>query len=105
MGAKGLEHYLDNSATTAVSKAAADTAYRVMTEAYGNPSSLHSKGMEAEAELKHLEGFVIGIQKKLSNERFVANAPEQVVALERKKLSDSNEKIATLKETIAALKK
>jgi valyl-tRNA synthetase len=60
---------------------------------------------KAEAELKHLEGFVIGIQKKLSNERFVANAPEQVVALERKKLSDSNEKIATLKETIAALKK
>jgi valyl-tRNA synthetase len=47
----------------------------------------------------------MGIQKKLSNERFVANAPEQVVALERKKLSDSNEKIATLKETIAALKK
>ena len=60
---------------------------------------------KAEAELKHLEGFVIGIQKKLSNERFVANAPEQVVALERKKLSDSNEKIATLKETIASLKK
>ena len=60
---------------------------------------------KAEAELKHLEGFVMGIQKKLSNERFVANAPEQVVALERKKLSDSNEKIATLKETIAALKK
>ena len=52
MGAKGLEHYLDNSATTAVSKAAADTAYRVMTQAYGNPSSLHSKGMEAETELK-----------------------------------------------------
>ena len=47
-----MEHYLDNSATTAVSKAAADTAYRVMTEVYGNPSSLHSKGMEAEAELK-----------------------------------------------------
>ena len=60
---------------------------------------------KAEAELKHLEGFVVGIQKKLSNERFVANAPEQVVALERKKLSDSNEKIATLKETIASLKK
>ncbi len=47
-----MEHYLDNSATTAVSKAAADTAYRVMTQAYGNPSSLHSKGMEAETELK-----------------------------------------------------
>ena len=40
----------------------------------------------------------------LSNERFVANAPEAVVALERKKQSDSEEKIAALKESIAALK-
>ena len=47
-----MEHYLDNSATTAVSKAAADKAYAVMTRLYGNPSSLHSKGIEAENELK-----------------------------------------------------
>ena len=59
---------------------------------------------KAEAELKHLEGFLAGIQKKLGNERFVNNAPEQVVALERKKASDSLEKIAALKETIAELK-
>ena len=59
---------------------------------------------KAEAELKHLEGFLAGIQKKLSNERFVNNAPEQVVALERKKASDSLEKIAALKETIKSLK-
>lgn len=57
-----------------------------------------------EAQLKHLEGFLNGIKKKLSNEKFVANAPENVVALERKKQSDSEEKIATLKESIAALK-
>ena len=60
---------------------------------------------KAEAELKHLEGFLAGIRKKLSNERFVSNAPEQVVALERKKEADSLEKIAALKETIASLKK
>ena len=60
---------------------------------------------KAEAELKHLEGFLNGIRKKLSNERFVANAPEAVVALERKKEADSLEKIAALKETIATLKK
>ena len=48
-----MEHYLDNSATTAVSKAAADKAYAVMTRLYGNPSSLHSKGIEAENELKN----------------------------------------------------
>ena len=59
---------------------------------------------KAEAELKHLEGFLAGIQKKLGNERFVNNAPEQVVALERKKASDSLEKIAALKETIKSLK-
>ena len=60
---------------------------------------------KAEAELKHLEGFLMGIRKKLSNERFVANAPEAVVALERKKEADSLEKIATLKQTIESLKK
>ena len=57
-----------------------------------------------EAQLKHLEGFLAGIKKKLSNEKFVAHAPEAVVALERKKQSDSEEKIAALKESIAALK-
>ena len=58
-----------------------------------------------EAQLKHLEGFLAGIEKKLSNEKFVANAPEKVVALERKKQSDSIEKIAALKASIAELKK
>ena len=58
-----------------------------------------------ETQLQHLEGFLAGVMKKLSNERFVQNAPEQVVALERKKQSDAEEKIAALKENIAALKK
>ncbi len=58
-----------------------------------------------EAQLKHLEGFLAGVKKKLSNEKFVAHAPEAVVALERKKQSDSEEKIAALKESIAELKK
>ena len=42
------EIYLDNSATTRVLKEAADAAYSAMTENYGNPSSLHKKGIEAE---------------------------------------------------------
>ena len=54
--------------------------------------------------MKHLEGFLAGVMKKLSNERFVANAPEAVVALERKKQSDSEEKIAALKESLEALR-
>ena len=58
-----------------------------------------------EAQLQHLEGFLAGVMKKLSNERFVQNAPEAVVAMERKKQSDAEEKIAALKQSIAALKK
>ncbi len=46
-----LEHYLDNSATTVASKAAADAAYKMMIQNYGNPSSLHGKGIDAEKEL------------------------------------------------------
>ena len=60
---------------------------------------------KAEAQLKHLKGFLMGVRKKLSNENFVAHAPEKVVALERKKESDSVEKIAALKATIEELKK
>lgn len=46
-----MEHYLDNSATTAVYREVAEKAAEIMTVNYGNPSSLHSKGMEAEDEL------------------------------------------------------
>ena len=60
---------------------------------------------KAEAELKHLEGFLVGVQKKLSNEKFMSHAPEAVVALERKKQSDAESKIATLRDTLAKLKK
>ena len=60
---------------------------------------------KAEAQLKHLEGFLMGVRKKLSNENFVAHAPEKVVALERKKESDSVEKTAALKATIEELRK
>lgn len=51
MEEKALEHYLDNSATTVVSEKSAVKAYKIMTEIYGNPSSLHLKGMQAEQEL------------------------------------------------------
>ena len=60
---------------------------------------------KVEKELQHLEGFLMGIRKKLGNENFVAHAPEAVVARERKKESDSVEKIAALKQTIEELKK
>ncbi|MBD5237890.1 MAG: valine--tRNA ligase [Bacteroidales bacterium] len=56
-------------------------------------------------DLKHYEGFLAGVEKKLSNERFVSNAPEAVVAMERKKQSDAKEKIEAIKASIAALTK
>ena len=58
-----------------------------------------------EKELKHLEGFLAGIKKKLSNENFVANAPAAVIERERKKQSDSEEKIAALKASLEELRK
>ena len=60
---------------------------------------------KARAQLEHLRGFLAGIEKKLSNENFIAHAPEQVIALERKKKADSESKIATLLVTLEKLKK
>jgi len=70
----------------------------------GNMIDVDAEIEKLEAQLQHLEGFLQGVMKKLANERFVQNAPEQVVALERKKQADSEEKIAALRESIAALK-
>ena len=89
-------------------KDATASAFMVGTDEFavplGNMIDIDAEIEKQEAQLKHLEGFLAGVMKKLSNERFVQNAPEQVVALERKKQSDSEEKIAALKESIAALK-
>ena len=71
----------------------------------GNLIDVEAEVAKQEAELKHLEGFLVGIRKKLANERFVANAPAQVVELERKKLADTESKIEAIKVTLATLKK
>ncbi len=55
-------------------------------------------------ELNYTKGFLKSVQKKLSNERFVNNAPEQVVAIERKKAADAEAKIETLEKSLASLK-
>ena len=71
----------------------------------GNLIDVEAEIAKQEAELKYLEGFLIGVQKKLSNEKFVANAPAAVVEMERKKQADAESKIAALKESLAKLKK
>lgn len=94
--------------TTNAEKTADKALFMVGTDEYAVPmGSLIDVAAEIEkqeAQLKHLEGFLAGIKKKLSNEKFVANAPEAVVALERKKQSDSEEKIAALKASLSELR-
>ena len=90
-------------------KDATASAFMVGTDEFavplGDRIDLAAEIEKQEAQLKHLEGFLAGVKKKLANEKFVAHAPEAVVAMERKKQSDSEEKIAALKESLAALKK
>lgn len=98
------------SAVTIVSEKNADSSqFMIGTDEFmvpmGDLIDVEAEIKKQEAQLKHLEGFLMGINKKLSNEKFVANAPENVVALERKKASDSEEKISALKQSIAELNK
>ncbi len=97
-----------DAVTVVAEKDATASAFMVGTDEYavplGDKIDVAAEIEKMEAQLRHLEGFLAGIKKKLSNGKFVAHAPEAVVALERKKQSDSEEKIAALKEGIAALK-
>ena len=93
-----------SSVVNAEEKPADASSFMVATSEYAIPLG-HLIDTTAEKEklmqqLQHLEGFLAGVRKKLSNERFVANAPEAVVALERKKEADSLEKIATIKASL-----
>ena len=90
-------------------KSADASAFMVGTSEYavplGNLIDVAAEIEKQEAQLKHLEGFLVGVRKKLSNERFVQNAKPEVVALERKKEQDSLEKIAALKASLEELRK
>ena len=90
-------------------KDASASAFMVGTDEFavplGDMINVEEEIKKLQQQIEHLEGFLVSVQKKLSNERFVQNAPEAVVALERKKQSDTEEKIAALKESIAALQK
>ena len=84
-------------------------SFRVKSNEYFVPISIENIDVEAEikkleGELKRAEGFLFGISKKLSNERFVSNAPEKVLELERKKEADTVAKIETIKSSLSSLK-
>ena len=91
------------------SKAEGASSFMVGTTEYavplGNMIDVEAEIARMEAELKHKEGFLQGVLKKLSNEKFVNNAPAAVLEMERKKQADAESIISSLKESIAALKK
>ncbi|MBR5062986.1 MAG: valine--tRNA ligase [Prevotella sp.] len=92
----------------ATEKRADASAFMIGTDEFAVPLGdlidVEAEIAKQETQLQHLEGFLAGVMKKLSNEKFVANAPEAVVAMERKKQADAEEKIAALRQSIAELK-
>jgi len=71
----------------------------------GDAIDVEAELEKIEKELSYTEGFLNSVRKKLSNERFVSNAPEQVIAIERQKEADALAKIETLKLSRSNLKK
>ena len=81
-------------------------SFRVNAHEYFVPvasSNIEEERKKMEEELKYQEGFLSSVEKKLSNERFVSNAPEKVVEIERKKAKDAQTKIAALKSRLSTL--
>jgi len=103
-----IQKLTNTSQINTVAEKVDGASFRVKSNEYFVPIAVEDIDVAAEieklnAELKRAEGFLFGIQKKLSNERFVSNAPAQVIALERKKASDTEAKIETIKSSLASL--
>ena len=90
-------------------KSAQSSSFIIGTTEYSIPLdkfiNVDAEREKLEADLAHQRGFLAGVIKKLSNERFVQNAKPEVVALERKKQADAEARIATLEAALEALKK
>ncbi|WP_439128068.1 valine--tRNA ligase [Polaribacter sp.] len=104
-----IQKLTNTSAINYISEKVDGASFRVKSNEYFVPISKENIDVEAEikklsAELKRAQGFLVGIQKKLSNERFVSNAPENVIALERKKEADTLAKIETIISSLNSLK-
>ena len=95
------------SIDTVEQKGSGAASFMVGTTEYavilGDLIDVEAEKAKLEAELKYLQGFLTGVQKKLSNEKFVANAPQAVVEMERKKQADAESKIASIKESLVQL--
>ena len=117
LGENGLMAYAEvvkkmgnlNTLSTVNEKPEGAASYMVGTTEYfiplGGMIDVEEELKKLEADLKYQEGFLQSVLKKLSNEKFVSKAPANVIEMERKKQADAESKIASLKESIAALKK
>ncbi|WP_108424199.1 valine--tRNA ligase [Flagellimonas amoyensis] len=116
MNAEGVDNQMDaiirklaNLSNLEVTDASLDGAltFRVKSNEYFIPISgaidVEAEIAKIKEELNYTKGFLKSVQGKLSNERFVNNAPEQVVAIERKKAADAEAKIETLEKSLASL--
>jgi valyl-tRNA synthetase len=92
--------YIDNQEEAAV-------GFRVKSNVYAIPLEgqidIEAEKEKLEKELKYYEGFLISVEKKLNNKRFVDNAPEQVVNKEKQKQADALAKLETLRESLKKL--
>ena len=101
---------LGNVSEIAFAKAPLDGAlsFRVKSNEYFIPLEgaidVDAEIAKIEEELKYTKGFLVSVSKKLSNERFVSNAPEQVVTIEKQKMADAESKIEALEKRMASLK-
>ncbi|WP_299769999.1 valine--tRNA ligase [uncultured Dokdonia sp.] len=100
---------LGNVSEIAFAKAPLDGAlsFRVKSNEYFIPLAgaidVEAEIAKIEEELKYTKGFLQSVSKKLSNERFVNNAPEKVVAIEKQKQADAEVKIETLEKRLKSL--
>ena len=104
-----IQKLTNTSSIEEVSEKVDGVSFRVKSNEYFIPISdenidVAAEILKLESELKRAKGFLSGIQNKLSNERFVQNAPEKVIALERKKESDTLAKIKTINASLESLK-
>ncbi|MFA6871357.1 MAG: valine--tRNA ligase [Bacteroidaceae bacterium] len=93
---------VENKDETAASFMVGTTEYAVPL---GDLIDVDAEIKKLEEEVNYLKGFLLSVKKKLSNERFVNNAPAAVVAMEQQKQADAESKITSLQETIASLNK
>jgi len=99
--------YIENIQYSAPDESQMGGTFRVGTTEFFIPLEgkidVAAEREKLQEELRYAEGFLMSVEKKLSNERFVNNAPDQVVAIEKKKAADAMDKITVLKESLAKL--